>query len=118
MLSSRLASEISILPWRMFQKELKKRGVAVTWNAVNEAEGRSDTKNMSRNTSPPIRKPKLGNLGTFRQKGLTNTILSFPAPLHPQVYELYWSASQIRARAHPKLYANQKLLMSTYVSKA
>ena len=39
-------------------------------------------------------------------------------PSHdPQVFELYWSASQVRARSHPNLISTQKFLMSFWHSK-
>lgn len=40
-------------------------------------------------------------------------ITAFP-PHDPQVYELYWSHSQTRARAHPNLIATQRHLMSLW----
>ncbi|KAK5277698.1 hypothetical protein LTR16_009463, partial [Cryomyces antarcticus] len=36
---------------------------------------------------------------------------------NPQVYELYWSPSQIRARAHPNLIKTQRFLMEFWHSK-
>ncbi|KAI9769885.1 MAG: hypothetical protein M1835_006643 [Candelina submexicana] len=41
---------------------------------------------------------------------------AFP-PNDPQVFELYWSPSQIRARAHPNLIATQRFLMEFWHSK-
>ena len=41
----------------------------------------------------------------------TDVVAAFP-PNDPQVYELYWSAPQLKARAHPSLLRVQKHLMS------
>ena len=41
---------------------------------------------------------------------------AFP-PHNPQVYELYWSPSQVRARAHPNLLQTQCFLMNLWHSK-
>ncbi|KAI9714558.1 MAG: hypothetical protein M1812_006363 [Candelaria pacifica] len=41
---------------------------------------------------------------------------AFP-PNDPQVFELYWSPSQIRARAHPNLITAQRFLMNFWHSK-
>ncbi|KAF2766992.1 DUF1479-domain-containing protein [Teratosphaeria nubilosa] len=41
---------------------------------------------------------------------------AFP-PENPQVYELYWSPAQVRARSHPNLLAAQKFLMSFWHSR-
>jgi hypothetical protein len=43
-------------------------------------------------------------------------IQAFPAH-DPQVFELYWSPSQIRARAHPNLIDTQRFLMQSWHSK-
>ena len=40
---------------------------------------------------------------------------AFP-PVNPAVFELYWSTSQVQARAHPNLLRTQKLLMSNWHS--
>ncbi|KAI9844242.1 MAG: hypothetical protein M1838_002278 [Thelocarpon superellum] len=41
---------------------------------------------------------------------------AFP-PHDPQVFELYWSPSQVRARAHPNLLKTQRFLMSLWHSQ-
>jgi hypothetical protein len=41
---------------------------------------------------------------------------AFPAD-NPQVYELYWSPSQIKARAHPNMIKAQKFLMEFWHSR-
>lgn len=47
---------------------------------------------------------------------LTFNCPAFP-PHDPQVYELYWSPTQIRARAHPNLLKTQRFLLSYWHSK-
>ncbi|KAL8671062.1 MAG: hypothetical protein Q9168_004433 [Polycauliona sp. 1 TL-2023] len=44
------------------------------------------------------------------------TTKGFPPPTNPAVYELYWSATQILARAHPNILRAQKFLMSHWHS--
>lgn len=46
---------------------------------------------------------------------LSHSILGFPAE-NPAVYELYWSPSQVLARAHPNLLRTQAFLMSHWHS--
>ncbi|KAH9845410.1 Isopenicillin N synthase-like, partial [Teratosphaeria destructans] len=41
---------------------------------------------------------------------------AFP-PENPQVYELYWSPAQVRARSHPNLLAAQRFLLSFWHSR-
>lgn len=43
---------------------------------------------------------------------LTKDLAAFP-PNDPQVYELYWSAPQLKARSHPSLLTVQRQLMSS-----
>lgn len=45
-------------------------------------------------------------------EGSSSLLFSAFPPANPQVFELYWSAPQLRARAHPNLLAAQKFLMS------
>src|SRR5277367_2087229 len=40
---------------------------------------------------------------------------AFP-PHDPQIFELYWSPSQVKARSHPNLLITQSLLMQTWHS--
>jgi Protein of unknown function (DUF1479) len=44
---------------------------------------------------------------------LTLIFTAFP-PNYPQVFELYWSPSQVRARAHPNLISIQRFLMNLW----
>ena len=44
---------------------------------------------------------------------LTFELSAFP-PHDPQVFELYWSPSQVRARAHPNLISTQRSLMNIW----
>lgn len=46
---------------------------------------------------------------------MSHSILGFPAE-NPAVYELYWSPSQVLARAHPSLLRTQAFLMSHWHS--
>ncbi|KAI9740202.1 MAG: hypothetical protein M1834_004780 [Cirrosporium novae-zelandiae] len=81
-----------------FVRDHKKRGVAVIRNVVPEAEAlqyKTDLREY------------------IRQNPQTK---AFP-PDNPQVFELYWSPSQIRARAHPNLIKTQQFLMSFWHSK-
>ena len=43
-------------------------------------------------------------------------LIAFP-PNDPQVFELYWSSSQVKARSHLNLLATQRMLMETWHSK-
>jgi hypothetical protein len=45
-----------------------------------------------------------------------NSITAFPSH-DPQVFELYWSAPQVKARSHPNLIAAQRFLMDFWHSK-
>ncbi|KAI9837045.1 MAG: hypothetical protein M1819_000694 [Sarea resinae] len=80
-----------------FVREHRKRGVAVIRGVVPEKEavGYKDA----------IRKYVKDNPQTK----------AFP-PDDPQVFELYWSPSQLRARAHPNLLKAQRFLMSFWHS--
>lgn len=85
-------------PSSEFISEHRKRGVAVIRNVIPQREA-LDLKQELRNY--------------IRANPHTK---AFPAE-NPQVYELYWSPSQIKARAHPNLLAAQKFLMSFWHSK-
>ncbi|KAL7619368.1 hypothetical protein AAE478_009905 [Parahypoxylon ruwenzoriense] len=72
--------------------ELEKRGVAVIRGVLPENETRSFKNEIEE---------------YVKQNPQTK---AFP-PNDPQVYELYWSAPQLRARAHPNLLRVQRVLM-------
>lgn len=80
-----------------FISEHRKRGVAVIRNVIPQQEV-LDMKEELR--------------GYIKANPHTK---AFP-PENPQVYELYWSPSQIKARAHPNLIESQKFLMSFWHS--
>ncbi|KAH6623260.1 hypothetical protein F5144DRAFT_495269 [Chaetomium tenue] len=74
--------------------EIKKRGVAVIRGVIPEDEARSYKFEIEEYA---------------RQNPQTR---GFP-PTTPQILELYWSPSQLRARAHPSLLTTQRALMTT-----
>ncbi|KAL2024875.1 hypothetical protein VTK56DRAFT_3574 [Thermocarpiscus australiensis] len=76
------------------KQEIKKRGVAVIRGVIPEDEARAY---------------KFEIEAYVRQNPHTR---GFPAD-QPQVLELYWCPSQIRARAHPSLLQTQTALMTT-----
>ena len=85
-------------PSSHFSNEYRKRGVAIVRGAIPEKEALQLKE----------------DLRTYiRQNPQTK---AFP-PENPQVYELYWSPSQVRARSHPNLLKTQKFLMSFWHSK-
>ncbi|KAM5527655.1 hypothetical protein FOXYSP1_20017 [Fusarium oxysporum f. sp. phaseoli] len=75
------------------QDEIKKRGVVVVKNVMPEAQARAYKEEVEEyvKKNPSTR--------------------AFP-PNDPQVFELYWSAPQLKARGHPSLLHIQKQLMS------
>ncbi|KAI1661850.1 DUF1479-domain-containing protein [Daldinia decipiens] len=75
--------------------ELEKRGVAVIRGVLPEDEARSFKDEIEE---------------YVRQNPQTK---AFP-PHDPQVYELYWSAPQLRARAHPNMLKVQAALMKLW----
>ncbi|RDL29969.1 Clavaminate synthase-like protein [Venustampulla echinocandica] len=81
-----------------FQADLKKRGAAVIRNVVPQSEARAYKEEIERYVK--------ANPSTK----------AFPQD-DPQVFELYWSAPQVRARAHPNLLRTQRLLMNAWHSK-
>ena len=81
-----------------FKVEHKKRGVAVIRNVVPEDEALALKEDLR---------------AYIRANPQTK---AFP-PENPQVYELYWSPSQIKARAHPNMLKAQKFLMSFWHSE-
>lgn len=81
-----------------FRSEHKKRGVAVIRNVVPQTEAlqfKEDLKDYIK-ANPQTK--------------------AFP-PDNPQVYELYWSPSQIKARSHPNMIKAQRFLMEFWHSK-
>ena len=81
-----------------FQAEHKKRGVAVIRNVIPKEEALQ----LKEDLREYIKK----NPHTK----------AFP-PENPQVYELYWSPSQIKARSHPNMIKAQRFLMEFWHSK-
>ncbi|KAI0529967.1 hypothetical protein GGR58DRAFT_518839 [Xylaria digitata] len=80
-----------------FHSEIKKRGVAVIRGVIPENEARAYKNDIEE---------------YVRQNPSTRAF-----PQHdPQVYELYWSSPQIRARAHPNLLKVQSKLMNFWQS--
>lgn len=81
-----------------FVSEHRKRGVAVIRNVIQQQE--------VLDLKQELREYIKANPHTK----------AFPLE-NPQVYELYWSPSQIKARAHPNLIEAQKFLMSFWHTK-
>lgn len=84
-------------PSTTFLSEYKKRGVAVVRNTIPEKEAlqmKEDLRAYLRN-NPQTK--------------------AFPES-NPQVFELYWSPAQIKARGHPNLLAAQQWLLSFWHS--
>ncbi|KAK4555944.1 hypothetical protein LTR86_007164 [Recurvomyces mirabilis] len=81
-----------------FRTEHKKRGVAVIRNVIPQQEA-LDLKQELRDYIAANPQTK-----------------AFPQD-NPQVYELYWSPSQIKARSHPNLIQAQRFLMEFWHSK-
>ncbi|KAF1955310.1 DUF1479-domain-containing protein [Byssothecium circinans] len=80
-----------------FSKELRKRGVAVIRGVVDEKEALGWKEDLRE---------------YIRQNPQTK---AFPAE-NPQVFELYWSRTQLLARAHPNMLKTQSFLMSYWHS--
>lgn len=85
-------------PSPKFRAEHKKRGVAVIRNVLPHQEALQ--------LKEDLREYIKANPHTK----------AFPAD-NPQVYELYWSPSQIKARAHPNMIKAQRFLMEFWHSK-
>lgn len=81
-----------------FKAEHKKRGVAVIRNVIPQQEA-------------------IGLKEELREYIKANPQTKAFPPDNPQVYELYWSPSQIKARAHPNLIKAQRFLMEFWHSK-
>ncbi|KAF2156557.1 DUF1479-domain-containing protein [Myriangium duriaei CBS 260.36] len=84
-------------PSASFNHEYRKRGVAVVRGVLPE--------NDALDLKADIRRYVAANPHTK----------AFPAD-NPQVYELYWSPSQIRARSHPSMLATHRFLLSYWHS--
>jgi Protein of unknown function (DUF1479) len=80
-----------------FQNNVQKRGVAVIRGVVPEKEARQFKEDIETyvRTNPSTK--------------------AFPQQ-NPQVFELYWSQAQVKARAHPNLIEAQKYLMKLWHS--
>jgi hypothetical protein len=77
-----------------FEKEYKERGVCVVRDVIPEQEVLEYKSSLRQYIAANKEKTK-----------------AFPA-IDPQVYELYWSEAQLKARAHPHLLETQRFLMS------
>ncbi|MCJ1437370.1 hypothetical protein MMC27_006757 [Xylographa pallens] len=97
-------------PSQDFLQEVKKRGVAVVRGVVpeSEAHGYKTLVEEYIKTNPWTK-------GMLALIFLPVCNTSFPST-NPAVFELYWSPSQIRARAHPNLIAAQRFLMKLWHS--
>ncbi|KAJ8110982.1 hypothetical protein ONZ43_g5734 [Nemania bipapillata] len=82
------------------RSEIKKRGAAVVRGVIPEEEARAYKSDIEE---------------YVRQNPSTKGVTAFPQD-NPQVYELYWSSPQIRARAHPNLLEVQSKLMNVWQS--
>jgi hypothetical protein len=118
-LGSKIIPEINFKdldnPSEHFNSELKKRGVAAVRGVVSEEETlqwKEHLKEYIRQN--PQTKGKLQCLYLFPAH--TNEFPAFPAD-NPQVFELYWSRTQLLARGHPNMLKTQKFLMSYWHSK-
>lgn len=80
-----------------FSNELRKRGVAVVRGVIPEQE-------------------VLGWKEDLRQYIKENPQTKAFPPENPQVFELYWSRTQLLARAHPNMLQMQRFLMSYWHS--
>ncbi|KAI9839403.1 MAG: hypothetical protein M1837_002090 [Sclerophora amabilis] len=107
-------------PPETFVSELKKRGVAVVRGVIPETEARDYKTDIERyvRQNPHTRGKHSERITAFIRESDRRLISRLPAfpPHDPQVYELYWSPSQVRARAHPNLLATQRFLMSFWHS--
>ncbi|KAI0205905.1 DUF1479 domain protein [Astrocystis sublimbata] len=80
---------------KKLRSEVKKRGVAVIRGVIPESEARAYK----------------GDIDEYVKQNPSTK--AFPQT-NPQVFELYWSSPQIRARAHPNLLAVQSKLMNIW----
>lgn len=102
-------------PSELFNHEYRKRGVAVIRGVIPRDEALELKEDLKRyiNANPTTK----GRSFYYHMSMSSQLILSsaFPAD-NPQVYELYWSPSQIRARLHPNLLKTQKFLLGFWHS--
>lgn len=92
-----------------FNSALKKRGVAVIRGVVSEEEAvqwKEDLKEYLKKNPQTKGRYCPPNCLIY-----ADMHTAFP-PDNPQVFELYWSRSQILARAHPNMLKTQRFLMS------
>lgn len=92
--------------------ELEKRGVAVIRGVLPEDEARSFKGEIEEyvRQNPQT---KGTTIVIAKHILLSDSKPAFP-PHDPQVYELYWSAPQLRARAHPNMLKVQAALMKLW----
>lgn len=92
--------------------ELEKRGVAVIRGVLPEDEARSFKGEIEEyvRQNPQA---KGTTIVIAKHVLLSDSKPAFP-PHDPQVYELYWSAPQLRARAHPNMLKVQAALMKLW----
>ncbi|KAH6605833.1 hypothetical protein Trco_004986 [Trichoderma cornu-damae] len=88
------------------REEIKKRGVVVVHGVIPEREARGYKASVEEYIE---RNPHTRG---YREVVLT-PVAAFP-PHDPQVYELYWSEPQIKARSHPSILKAQRHLMSDF----
>jgi hypothetical protein len=101
-------------PSEHFSSEYRKRGVAVIKGAIPEAEAlqmKEDLREYIKANPQTKSKLQAPPLTTCASK------LTCPPGFSSQVFELYWSKSQIRARGHPNLIRAQQFLLSFWHSK-
>ena len=101
-LGSRVIPEIDYTeiqqPDEAFSQEYRKRGVAVIRNVIprDEANALKEELRQYIKANPQTK--------------------AFPED-NPQVYELYWSPTQVKARSHPNLLQAQRFLLNYWHSK-
>jgi hypothetical protein len=96
-----------------FSNELRKRGVAVVRGVVPEQEAllwKDDLREYIRQ-NPQTK----GRFHMCRDEITTEYHTAFPADI-PQVFELYWSRTQLLARGNPNLLKTHRFLMSYWHS--
>lgn len=104
-------------PSKGFQNALRERGVAIVRQVVPEKEAREFKEDVERYiaTNPSTK----GNCDPHSPiaRGCRANVEQTAFPQNdPQVFELYWSPSQLAARSHPNMVATQKFLMSFFHS--
>ena len=104
-------------PSEDFVTEHRKRGVAVIRGVIPEEEVlqyKEDIRNYIKQ-NPHTKGLAIRRRLPIRDRS-ANATPAFP-PDNPQVFELYWSRSQIRARTHPNLLKAHRFLMGFWHSK-